>query len=148
MQREELLREQVKAMIFNEPARSTELRTQIGEQGLARAHFNFTTAVFAGAVIQYFGEELDLAALRTFMTGIRHDFRKADPPLKFMTVEGAVRAIYGEDHFLDEMTGEEQLIAMSAVIRKITFETPYITDNIEPFLDEAEKLARQWESEG
>ena len=80
------------------------------------------------------------------MTSIRDDFRQADPPLKSMDAEGAIRAIYGDDHFLDEMSAEQQMVAMTAVIRKIVDQTPIIKDNFEAFLNEAEKLAEQWQS--
>ncbi len=145
MQRNELFREHIKALASGEGDRSAEIWQQIGEADRS-AHFAFTTAVFAGAVTQTFGETLDLNALEAFMTSFRRDFRKADPPLKFMHVEGAIRAIYGDDHFLDEMTGPEQLVAMTAVIRKVVDQTPAIKDNLDAFLDEAEKLAAQWQS--
>lgn len=145
MQRNELFREHIKALAWGEGARSAELWQQIRSEDRT-AHFAYTTAVFAGAVLQHFGETLGHEELQSFMNSIRHDFRKADPPLKFMNIEGAIRAIYGDDHFLDEMTAEEQMTAMTAVIRKIIDQTPLIKDNIEAFLDEADNLARQWQS--
>ena len=64
--------------------------------------------------------------------------------MKATAVEGCIRAIYGEDHLLDDLDIEDQIISMWAVIRKVGDQSPQVQAQLDAYLTDAVTLAKLW----
>ncbi|MGH8792944.1 MAG: hypothetical protein ACRDXX_09890 [Stackebrandtia sp.] len=146
MTNNELFRQVVKAMATGDRDRAIDLNKQVLDSD-RRAYFIFVSAVFAGAVEHRFKDDRSHEAVVRFVNEMRHDFRNAEPPIKPLAVEGLIRALFGEDHFLDDIDSEDQFLSQYAVIRKIVDQSDHMKERFDDYLADAETLARQWASE-
>lgn len=141
-----LFKDIARAMATGEGAEGARLGEQRGNDDESR-NFKFVTALFIGMVVAHLGESPGKAEIDQFIDRMRHDYRKRDPPFKALAMEGVVRAVYGEGHVLDEIPANEQLRLQYMAIREITHHNESVQDKLEEFLDDAEIIAREWESE-
>lgn len=108
------------------------------------AYHTFVTGAYSVLTATYFAQDSGPEALRRFVDGMRHDYRRADPPLKTLVVEGLLRAFYGEDHLIDEIDPMDQLRHQLMAIRKMVFEDEALAADLDGHLAQAESLTRQW----
>ena len=105
-----------------------------------------TSALFVVALEQRFADDTSSEAVKRFVEELRYDYRDAKPPIKPLVTEAVIRAVMGEEHLLDEISAEDQLESQFPVIRKITMQSSDMTARIDSYLDDAQSLAREWES--
>ncbi|HIW62149.1 MAG TPA: hypothetical protein H9881_06810 [Candidatus Stackebrandtia excrementipullorum] len=138
-------RELVKAIAIGDTDRAKELNESIPQQERADYH-TFVTAFFSIMLELRFKEDSSREAIASFVDEMRYDYRKADPPIKPMVIEGVIRASCGEEHLLDDISGADTLAAEYQVIGKIAVQSPEVIQNPDHYLDEAEGLFAEWES--
>ncbi|MFD0556994.1 hypothetical protein FB566_2246 [Stackebrandtia endophytica] len=142
----QLFRQIVGAMAVGEGSKASVLIDQIPDEQEPDFH-TYVTAFFSTAVVQRFGESPGPDVLRTFVDEMRYDYRNAEPPLKPMSMEALLRAFYGEEHLLDEITPEEQLRCEFLAIRKIVHQSEEMRLRLDAYLADAETLAKEWAAE-
>lgn len=145
MQVKDIHRDLARALALGQGSDADRLNARMSTDD-RRAEFVYVTALFMETVTRYFGEDLGAEDLQKFLAEMRHAYRKADPPLKFLQVEGVIRAMYSEESLLEEMSSEDQAIAMWAVMRMI-FHEERMAGELESLLLTAESTANQWISE-
>lgn len=145
MEQSEKFRQHARALLSGNGPEAQRLLDQFTRDDHG-AHFMFIGALFTRITLRHFGTELQPEALQEFMTEIRQEFQSANPPLNSLHVEGVIRAVYGENRFLDEIPAGDQSLAMWAVIRKITDQT-VLGRHLEQLFGEAEQLAGKWISQ-
>ncbi|HEU5128814.1 MAG TPA: hypothetical protein VFU12_12570 [Glycomyces sp.] len=106
------------------------------------------TAMFCGAIEHRFTADQSHAAIKRFVDEMRYDYRNVQPPVQALVAEGLIRAVFGEDHLLDEISGQDQLRYQLLALRKIVDQSAEMRDRLEDYLTDAETLAAQWQSEG
>ena len=132
-----------KAVAMGEGTKATGLIDQIPDNEQSAFH-TYVTALFATAVVERFGESPGHDDLRRFVEEMRHDYRSADPSIKPMAMEALLRAFYGEEHLLDEVSPEEQLRCEFLAIRKIVHASADMRLRLDIYLADAEALAKDW----
>lgn len=143
MERDELFKQHAKAMAMGQGDRARKLNEQIAAEDRER-HYVFLAAFFGGAVTHRLGDDLDREGVSNFTQELIQDFRDASPALKPTVVEGCIRAIYGEDHLLDDLEIDDQIVSMWAAIRKITDQSPQMQEQLDAYLTDAVTLAKLW----
>lgn len=139
-------REMVKAVALGQLEKAAEINKAISPGD--RSAFNDYLAAFFALMLEHrFDEDVSHEEIRAFVEEMKHDFRKLDPPLKPLAVEGTIRAACGEEQLLDEISGKDSLNAQYMVIRKVAEQSDSVVPQIESFLDEAEQLVAEWEAE-
>jgi len=146
MESNQLFRETVRAIALGDAERAKQLDAQIPDADRS-SYFVFLSAVMAGAVDHHFQDDHSRDAIAKFVNELRYEYRKANPPIKPLAIETVLRAFFGEDHLLDEVTSEDQMLAAYPVIRSIAYRSEHMRDNLDKYLDDAEMLARQWVGE-
>jgi hypothetical protein len=144
METEALFREVVKAAALGDMDRAAQLDDQIPEQDSER-FTTFLTAMFCGALEHRFGGDPSPDAVRRFVQEACDDFRDAQPPIKPLVLEGVIRGMLGEEHLLDEISAEDQLLYQIPVIRKIVHQSAEMKARIDDYLTDAETLAAKWD---
>lgn len=141
-----LFRETMKAAALGDSAAALRLDSQIPD--VERESYNiYVTAMFCCAVEHRFSQDRSHAAITQFVNEMRYDFREANPPIKPLMIEGLVRAVFGEEHFLDEISAVEQLRAQLLAIRKIVDQSEQMQERLDDYLKDAETLTIQWAAE-
>lgn len=112
-----------------------------------RSSDEFISAVFCVAIEQRFKDDSSLTAIRSFMDEAKYNFEDADPPLKLLTAEVLIRAVFGEDKLLDELDADDFAAAQMPITLKIVTESPQLQTRIDDLLDDAEKIAAHWASQ-
>lgn len=139
-------REMVKAIAVGNLEEASELNNQISAS--ERSAFNDYLAAFFALMLEHrFGDDVSHAAIREFVEEMKYDFRKLDPPLRPLAVEGTIRAACGEESLLDEISGKDSLNAQYMVIRKVAEQSDSVIPQINSHLDEAEQLVAEWQAE-
>jgi hypothetical protein len=138
-----LFRDIAKAMAVGDGDRAAELIGNIDDAEMHEYH-TYITAVFAAAVAHYFKDDSSPEAIRRFVDGMRHDYRKANPPLQALTMEGLLRAFFGEEHLMDEIDPNEQLRCEFLAIRKMVFDNDELRLGLDKLVADAEAMAREW----
>lgn len=138
MDRNELFRQILKAAAAGHSETLGGLMRQIKNED-RQAFFVFTTAVFSGMVDHWFTGERDAAVARSFVNDMRQEFDEG--AVNFLVVEGLIRALFGEDELLDDITPDDQLSASLAVIRKIFDQSEEIRDRLDDYLSDAAMMA-------
>ena len=103
-------------------------------------------ALFAGMVGHELGDEPTREDITRFVEEMRLEYRDADPRVNFFAVEGMIRALYGEDHLIDDIPAKDRYLAQMPVIYKVAGQSAEVRERIEDFLTDAEGLADYWES--
>ena len=143
MERSELFRRTITAVASGDGEQAKTLNAQIQPDD-REDFFIFVAAVFAGAVDHWFGDDRSRQAVDRFVNEMRHDFRNAEPPIKPLVIEGLIRALFGEDHLLDDISGDDQFLSQYVVIRKIVDQSDHMKERLGDYLADAELLAREW----
>ncbi|MFD0556723.1 hypothetical protein FB566_1969 [Stackebrandtia endophytica] len=133
----------LKAQALGDAVTSRELNSGMSEAD--REHYYLlTVALFVRLIDHHFDDEPSHDDIRAFVNETRHDFRDAVPPINAMVVEVLIRAIFGEEHLLDDVAPEEQYAAQLPVIRKIVGQSDLVQTRLDDYLTDAENLARDW----
>lgn len=138
-----LFRKVVKAVTQGDAQEAKQLDAEIADD--ERATFNiYVTAVFFGAVGHRFEEDHSQAAIQQFANEMREEYRNAPAPMKPLVVEGLIRAAFGEEYFLDEISADDQLTFQFPIIRKIVAQSEHMQARIDDYLADAQTLANEW----
>lgn len=136
-----LFRHVVKAFALGDASEAKRLDAQIIDAD-REAYNLYVMAVFFGAVGHRFGDDNSPEAVRIFASELRQEYPNPPEPIKLMVVEGLIRAVFGEDHLLDEISPHDQLLYQFPIIRKIVGQSPEMRERIEDYLTDAETLAK------
>ena len=139
-------RDVVRAMVLGDDQRVEEIRPQMPEQKSAE-YFSFVSAVFCVVVDVRFPEPAEIDDVVRFVEGMKYDFRAANPAIKPLVIETAIRGVLGEEHLVDDLDAAEMHSAQLQVLRKIVFDSAEIKTKIDALLSDAEDLAREWDDE-
>ncbi|MGH8791382.1 MAG: hypothetical protein ACRDXX_01880 [Stackebrandtia sp.] len=136
-------RDIMKAAALGDSETANQLYGQLTVEG--RESYNiFVIAMFAGAMGVRFKDDQSLEAIRRFAAEMQYDYRDAEPPVKQLTVELVIRAMMGEEHLFEEISGEEQLRIQLLSIRKVVDQSEQMKARLDDHLTDAEALAAQW----
>lgn len=144
--RDALFKQHIKAMAFGQAEKAVEFNSQIDSED-RDAQFVFASGMFAGAMMHKLGEQPSLEEIKNFVDEVLEDYRKADPPLKPLAMEGLVRALYGEDSFLDEIPQPTQMQYQYLVVRKVVDQSPEMQEQLEDYMHDALMLVSEWEAQ-
>ena len=142
----ELFRQVVKAMALGDGDRAQVLNREISPDDRESFH-TYVTAMFAGAAAHRFEHDQSREAIDQFVNEMRHDYRKADPAFKPLVMEGLLRALFGEEHLIDEISPEDQLRTQFLAIRKIVDQSDHMRERLDDYLTDAQALAEHWSNE-
>lgn len=104
----------------------------------------FVTAMFCGAVEHRFEDDQSRDEISRFVEEMRYDYQNLTPALKPLTVEGLIRAVFGEEHLLDEIDPLEQFRHQLLATRKIVDQSDHMQQRIDDYLTDAETLTNEW----
>lgn len=141
-----LFRDVVRAVALGDSETASRLDDDI-QDGDRGAYNIYVTAMFCVAVGHRFENDESKEAITRFVDEMRYDYRNIDPPIRPLALEAVVRAVFGEEHLLDEVSGTEQLRHQILSIRKIVLQSDQMKERLEEYLKDAETLALQWTSE-
>lgn len=139
----QLFRDIVREVAWGEGDEFDRLIRQLPDQD-AEAYFLFLSAMMAGALEHHFKDDPSREAIVRFVNELRYEFRKVDPPINALAIEGIIRGFYGEDHLLDNMSTSDKMAAAYPIIRSIASRSDHMRDNIDKYFHDAELLAREW----
>ena len=139
-------RELVKAIATGETGRAHELNGQVSASERNDYH-TFVTAFFSIMLEHRFEEDSSRDAIAKFVDEMRYDYRKADPPIKPLMLEGLIRASCGDEHLLAEISAEDTIQGEYQIIRKIALQSDDVIPQIDKYLSEAESLVQEWDEE-
>ena len=138
-----LFRDIVKAFALGDTEQARRLDAQLTAED--RDAFNiFVTAMFFGAVGHRFENDDSREAIKAFVDEMRSEYADAQPPLKPLVIEGLIRAAFGEEYFLDEISPDEQLMFQFPIIHKIVTQSPHMQERLDDYLTDAGRLAAEW----
>lgn len=141
-----LFRDTVKAMATGDTVTAGELTRRITPDD--RDDYTlFVTAFFAVAIGHRFAADRSRDAIDHFVSEMRRDYKRAEPPFTPLAMEGLIRGLFGEEHLLDEISPESRLRCQFMAIRKIVEQSPEMKSRIDDFLADAQLLSRAWNSE-
>lgn len=139
----ELFREIVRAAALGKMEEAEALNERVSDA--ERASFSiFQTAAFSGVLEKRFATDSSREAVQRFVDEMRYDYRDAQPPIRPLVLEGVIRGILGEEHLLDEISIEDQLLYQIPTIRKIVDQSDELKSRLDDFLNDTEALAREW----
>ncbi|HIV58544.1 MAG TPA: hypothetical protein H9902_11390 [Candidatus Stackebrandtia faecavium] len=138
MNRNELFKQIITAFVSGHTDTAAELTRKIKDED-SQAYFGYVTTLFAAGVDHWFTGERDAAAARSFVNDMRQEFDEG--VVNFLVVEGLIRALFGEDELLDDISAQEQMDASLAVIRKIFDQSQEIRDRLDDYLSDAAVMA-------
>lgn len=140
-------REYVRALAVGDTAKMRELDDQIGEAEFEEFH-GYVSAFFALMLELRFKDGASRDAVSEFVNEMRYDYRMAEPPIKPLMIEAAVRGAAGEEHLLDEIPTKELVRAQYLVIGKVAAQSEDVQARLDHYLAEAEQLAAEWATDG
>ncbi|GAA4919047.1 hypothetical protein LX16_4415 [Stackebrandtia albiflava] len=146
MASKQLFKDTVKALALGDADRAMELDERISSEDRGD-YFIYLSAVMAGAIEHHFANDHSREAIARFAEELRYEFRNATPPVKPLVIEAVVRAFYGEDHLLDDVSNDDQILAAYPIIRSITYRSEHMRSNLDKYLADAAMLADQWGSQ-
>lgn len=107
-------------------------------------YFLLSMALFAGALGHRLGDDPPRSDVDKFVNEMRHDYRDAEPKVNFLALEAMIRAVYGEDHLIDDLPAEDQYLVQVPTIVKIVAQSSEMRERLDEYLADAEVLAAQW----
>ncbi|GAA4900391.1 hypothetical protein LX16_0580 [Stackebrandtia albiflava] len=143
MDRNPLFRATVKAVALGDAEEAIRLEDRI-EPADREAYHLYVTAVFAALVQHHFAEDSSHAAILKFVGRLRKANTEATPPLRPLMLEGLIRVVFGEEHFLAEIPLAEQLRSQFLVINTLVVESDELSGQLDEVLTAAEDLAAHW----
>lgn len=138
-----LYRKTLKAAALGHAETANKLNEQMSDKDMNEYNV-FVTAMFCGAVEHRFEDDQSRDAISRFVEEMRYDYRNLAPALKPLTVEGLIRAVFGEEHLLDEIDPLEQFRHQLLAIRKIVDQSDHMQQRIDDYLTDAETLTNEW----
>ncbi|WP_199039436.1 hypothetical protein [Glycomyces salinus] len=136
-ERQALFRDHAKAALRRDAPELSRLRSLIGPD-LYLHHQLFVFALFAAAVTDHFGDDLD----REELAGLMAKLRETRPGLHWLRAEALVRICYGESAFYLDVPQREQYGLMWAVLEQLI--PPDMGDaDLTALLEEADEFGRQ-----
>lgn len=146
MENRALFRDIVKAAALGDLEKAERLDDEIPD--VQREQFTtYLTAMFCGAIEHRFKDDQSREAVVRFVEEMRYDYRDAEPAIRPFVIEGVIRGVLGEEHLLEEISPQDQLLYQIPVIRKIVAQSPQMQERIDEYLTDAETLAAEWASE-
>ncbi|GIG63993.1 hypothetical protein [Phytomonospora endophytica] len=109
--------------------------------------FGYTTAFFILMLQQRFGETASREAITEFVEEMKYDYRSAEPPIRPLLIEGAIRGVFGEEGLLEDIATGELVKVYYQVIAKIAVQDPDVIPKLDEYLDAAGQLADTWAEE-
>jgi hypothetical protein len=140
-----LFRRLAKAFALGDTEQAKRLDAEIPD-GEREAYNVYVTAFLFGAVGHRFEDDHSLDAIKKFAAEMSDEYRNAPVPVRVLAVEGLIRAVFGEDNLLDEISPEDQLRLPIPIIRKIVAQSPHMRERLDDYLTDAATLATQWTS--
>jgi hypothetical protein len=137
------IRDIVRAIASGEGVKAKNLVNQLPDED-HQAYFIFLSAVMAGALDHHFKTDHSREAITRFVNEMRYEYRKVDPPINTLVIEGVIRGFFGEDHLLNGMSTKDKIIAAYPIIRSIVARSRHMQDNLDKYFTDAEMLAQQW----
>lgn len=135
----ELYRELSTAVALDDGDKVTQLDANLGEGN--RARFSAFLTAFFYAVVEYqFRADRTRGAVVRFVDHMRDTRAESGPQLKPLIVEGVIRAVLGEEHLLDEIPPNEQVMYEVPILQHIFVQSPPARDRMGEFLDSAEAM--------
>lgn len=110
-------------------------------------YYVLTLALFAGAVGHRLGGEPERSDVDAFVHELNLDYEDDDSQVNFLAVEAVVRAVFGEDHLIDDLSSRDQYLAQLPAIRKVVAQSDDLRDRLDDYLAEADSLASEWAGE-
>jgi hypothetical protein len=138
-----LFRATMRAVALGNADEAIALEEQIPDADREAYHLH-VTAMFAALVQHWFQEDSSHPAIVKFVNGLRQEYAEANPPIRSLMIEGLIRVVFGEEHFLAEIPLAEQLRSQFLVIRTIIEESPDLVEQLDEVLDAAAELAGIW----
>jgi hypothetical protein len=140
-------RELLKAQALRDTKTADQINEQLtdGERGY---YHLMTMALFAGALESRLGDAPSREEIDKFVSEMRYDYRNASPKMNFLAVEALIRAIYGEEELVDDISAADQYRVQIAAIVKVVAQSDDMKRRLDDYLSDAETLAAQWQSEG
>lgn len=136
-ERQRQFREHAAARLRRNTAEAARIEAAIGPD-LVGPHQLFVFALFAAAVSERFGDELNRAELAGFIAGAR----KADPGPHWPRAEALIRLCYGETGPDTDAPPDEQPVPMWAVLARLV--PPEASDDaFAALFDRAEEVGRR-----
>jgi len=142
----QLVRDLVRAIALGDGAKMKELNNQLPDAD-RNDYVVHVAAMFAGVAGHVFEQDQSPAAVREFVAKMSFAYRNANPPFKPLAMEAICRGLLGEDHLLDEVSAADQLDLEILAIRMIVDLYPAVSAQLESYLNDAEILAAEWQSE-
>ncbi|THV40875.1 hypothetical protein [Glycomyces buryatensis] len=129
----------MRAIALQEPSKELVAKVPDGDEWTA-----YVSAMFAGVLEKVFKDDQSHDAIHRFVDEMQTQYRHLDPPLKVLTLEGLIRVMFGEDHFLDEISGKDQIQLSLLTITKVVATDPEVSRNLEAYLNDGVTLADSW----
>lgn len=136
-------REMLKAQALGDVQAADAIDGQLSDDERER-YYVLTLALFVGAVGHRLGDGPTREAIDAFVNEMRYDYRNAEPKVNFLVVEALVRAVFGEDQLIDDISPKDQYLAQLPAIRKIVAQSEHMKARLDDYLTEAEALAAEW----
>lgn len=138
-----LFRDTIKAVATGDVDEALRLEEQITDDDRELYHLH-VTAMFAALVQHRFEKDSTHTALVDFVNGLTSRYSGATPPLRPLMMEGMLRVVFGEEHFLAEIPLAEQLRIQFLVIRFLIQDSDELADQLEETITAAQELAAHW----
>lgn len=140
-------RELLKAQALRDTKAADLINEQLTDEERGYYHL-MTMALFAGTLESRLGESPSRDEIEKFVSEMRYDYRNASPKMNFLAVEALVRALYGEEELIDDISAADQYRVQIAAIVKVVAQSDDLKQRLDDYLTDAETLATQWQSAG
>lgn len=102
------------------------------------------TAAFHEAAVRRFGDNGDLAEIVAFVADARARYPRTAQAVRAEDAEKLIRAALGEDHLLQELTGQVKGAAQTALLFALIQESDVSHDGIDSLLTSAGEQAKAY----
>ncbi|THV40529.1 hypothetical protein [Glycomyces buryatensis] len=113
-----------------------------------REYYFLTMAFFASIVGTRLGDHPKRADIDSLVSELRYDYRKAGTAINYLHIEALLRALYGEEHLMDDIGFEDQVKAYLPVVIKIVAQNDEVREKLDAYLTDAENVAASWRQGG
>ena len=143
MDNKALFRATIKAVALGEVEEAVRLEGRIVDADRESYHLH-VMAMFAALVQDRFSEDSSHAKLVAFVNELHRRYSEATPPLRPLMMEGMIRVVFGEQHFLADIPLAEQLRIQYLTIRVLIQDSDGLADRIDDLITASEELAEHW----
>lgn len=138
-----LFRATIKAVAIGDVDEAVRLEQQITDADREAYHLH-VTAMFAALVQHVFEDDSTHAAIVGYVNKLQERYADASPPLRPLMMEGMIRVVFGEQHFLAEIPLAEQLRIQFLIIRVLIQDSDELADQLDDIITASEGLAAHW----